>query len=62
MELGEFAIGTKQIRGISLTMASYLQNVHVKLLHAVMLLESHHFNYLQATILLHAVSIIKQPY
>lgn len=44
------------MRWIQLSVSCHLQNVHIILFHAVVLLESHHFNNLQPTILLHAVN------
>lgn len=55
MELCKLAIRAEQMRGIELIVSCYLQYIHVILLHAVMLLETHHFHYLQASILLHTV-------
>lgn len=58
MELGELAVRAKQMGWIQLSVACYLQNVHIILLHAVVLLEAHYFNNLQPAILLHAVDVV----
>lgn len=57
MELGKLAIRAKQMGWIQLSMARYLQNIHIILLHAVVLLEAHYFDNLQPAILLHAVEV-----
>lgn len=57
MELGELAVGPEQVRRIRLSMSRHLQNVHVELFHAVVLLEANHLHNLQAAILLHPKDI-----